>query len=125
MNFTNRFKKIALALGASLLIAASSLVFAQSLIDSNVMEQIDTAFVSRSSGMLNTVLVLNRSESNYPSIEKYVLDKTRQLIAEKNFEFAKETALVVVDNNISNFDAADLYSTIEKAISNERAFKRN
>ncbi len=125
MNFINRLKKLFLASGTTLLIAFGSVVFAQSLADGEVKESIDTAFVSRSSGMLNTVLMLNREESNYPAIEKYVLDKTRQLIAEKNFEFAKETALVVVDNNISNFDAADLYSTIEKAIANDAAYRRN
>ena len=54
-------------------------------------------------------------------IEAYTLKKTRQLIITDNLEMARQTSLAVIDNNIENFDAVELYSYIDKAILNQQA----
>lgn len=86
-----------------------------------VFKKIDEAIVSRSSEAVSKVLSDNKNSPDYPMIENYTLKKTRQLIITDNLEFARQTSLAVIDNNIENFDAVELYSYIDKAILNQQA----
>lgn len=114
--------RIAVAL---LLLAASAQLAAQSHDElSRVYGEIDSAFASKSADGLAAVLKANSASSNYKYYESYTLKKTRQLIIEDELEFARQASLVVIDNNIENFDAVDLYSYIDKAILNEMAYKQ-
>lgn len=88
---------------------------------SDIFKQIDMAIASKSSEGISQILSENKGSSNYPMIENYTLKKTRQLIITDNLEFARQTSLAVIDNNIENFDAVELYSYIDKAILNQQA----
>ena len=96
--------------------------FAQSTDDvGEIFKQIDMAIVSKSPEKISTILQENRSSPNYPLIENYTLKQTRKLIITDNLELARQTSLAVIDNNIENFDAVELYSYIDKAILNQEA----
>lgn len=109
-----------LALSVSMLCVLSS--FAQSTDDvGEVFKKIDMAIASKAPESISKILSENRSSSSYSIIENYTLKKTRQLIITDNLEFARQTSLAVIDNNIENFDAVELYSYIDKAILNQQA----
>ena len=97
-------------------------VFAQSNENiSEVYKQIDMAVAAKNADTISAILKENRESSVYPMIEAYTLKKTRQLIISDNLEVARQTSLAVIDNNIENFDAVELYSYIDKAILNQQA----
>lgn len=79
-------------------------------------QQIDAAFVKESSDELASVLKSYQATKEYYLCESYTLKKTRQYIIQDKLPFARAAALVVIDNNIDNFDAIDLYSYIDKAV---------
>lgn len=98
-------------------------VFAEQSIDA-VFVQMNLAFAEKSSGKISEILKNNTSSSDYKQLEAYTLKKTRQLIIEDDLEFARQSALAVIDNNLENFDAVELYSYIDRAILNEKAAKQ-
>ena len=102
--------------------ACSLSVFGQSTdYVGEIYKQIDMAVVSKNAEKISTILQENRSSPNYPLIENYTLKQTRKLIITDNLELARQTSLAVIDNNIENFDAVELYSYIDKAILNQEA----
>ena len=96
--------------------------FGQSSADvGDIYKKIDMAIAAKNSETISQILAENKSSANYPLIENYTLKKTRQLIITDNLELARQTSLAVIDNNIENFDAVELYSYIDKAILNQEA----
>ncbi|WP_294429638.1 hypothetical protein [uncultured Treponema sp.] len=118
----NRTKKIRTVMAAVLAVSCTFSVFGQSSEDvGEAFKRIDMAIAGRSIDAISKVLSDNKSSPNYQLIENYTLKKTRQLIITDNLEFARQTSLAVIDNNIENFDAVELYSYIDKAILNQQA----
>ena len=96
--------------------------------DSELLEiqaELDSAVEMRSSESVAQILKNSRNQENYPQIENLVLEKVRNLVLAEDFELAKNISLCVIEMNIENFEAIDLYSFIEKTIANERAYKRS
>ena len=89
-----------------------------------IYDEIDKAFAAHSPDAIATVLKSNANSPSYELFENYTLKKTRQLIIKNDLQFAKEASLVVIDNNVENFDAIDLYSYIDKAILGEEQKKQ-
>lgn len=116
-------KKIRKAFALIFTFAYGFSVFAQSsgVEVSDVFKQIDMAVASKSAEKISAILQANRSSENYKLIENYTLKQTRKLIITDNLELARQTSLAVIDNNIENFDAVELYSYIDKAILNQQA----
>ena len=79
-------------------------------------QQIDNAFLHNSADELSAVLKSYTQSRDYYLCEAYALKKTRQYIIQDKLAFARTAALIVIDNNIDNFDAIDLYSYIDKAV---------
>lgn len=119
VNFRIKSRELlAIAVG----IACAFSVSAQSIDDvGEIYKKIDMAVAAKSPDQISQILSENRSSSNYPLIENYALKKTRMLIITDNLELARQTSLAVIDNNIENFDAVELYSYIDKAILNQEA----
>ena len=116
------FKKNPKLLALFLCFLGSFSVFAQASEElSDVYKRIDMAIAAKSSEAISKVLADNRYSPNYQMIENYTLKKTRQLIIMDNLELARQTSLAVIDNNLENFDAVELYSYIDKAILNQQA----
>ena len=114
-------KKNPLLLAITLLLSCSFFAFAQNADLSEVYKKIDMAVAAKNADTISSILKENRESSSYPMIEAYTLKKTRQLIISDNLEVARQTSLAVIDNNIENFDAVELYSYIDKAILNQQA----
>ena len=96
--------------------------------DSELLEiqlELDSAVEMRSSESVAQILKNNENQENYHQIENLVLEKARNLVLTEDFELAKNISLCVIEMNIENFEAIDLYSFIEKTIANERAYKRS
>lgn len=120
-NSVKKFLNIKI-LFCSLILTAFSLSqgFSQEVL-ADVYGKIDTAFKNRSTEQLNSVLKSTFGTEYYSLFESYALKKTRQLIIQGDLETARNSALVVIDNNLENFDAVELYSYIDKAIINQEA----
>ncbi len=115
-------KKTGKALALLLAFACSFSVYAQSADDvGEIYKQIDMAVASKSADKISQILQAHRSSENYQLIENYTLKQTRKLIITDNLELARQTSLAVIDNNLENFDAVELYSYIDKAILNQQA----
>jgi len=115
-------KKTGKALALLLAFACSFSVYAQSADDvGEIYKQIDMAVASKSADKISQILQAHRSSENYTLIENYTLKQTRKLIITDNLELARQTSLAVIDNNLENFDAVELYSYIDKAILNQQA----
>lgn len=99
-----------------------------SALDSELLEiqaELDSAVEIRSSESVAQILKNSKNQENYHQIENLVLEKARNLVLTEDFELAKNISLCVIEMNIENFEAIDLYSFIEKTIANERAYKRS
>ena len=90
----------------------------------SVFSELNLAFTRKSAEEVSSVLHKYSSSPQYHDYEAYALKKTRQLIIENDLEFARQTSLAVIDNNLENFDAVELYSYIDRAILNEQAAKQ-
>lgn len=112
-----------LTIVCSMLLVVSNAVYAQESIE-NVYSQIDQAFDSGNSQLLNDVLSKNAGSKDYILFESYTLKKTRQMIIANKLSFAREASLCVIDNNLENFDAVELYSYIDRAMLNEEALRQ-
>lgn len=117
--FRKLFSKFSFS--ATVLVLSASLVCAQEIDIAAVFGQIDDAFTMESSDSLSVILRDNARSPEYRRIEAYTLKKTRQLIIQDRLAFARVASLTLIDNNIENFDAIDLYGYIDKAMLTEES----
>lgn len=106
---TSTMKKI---IAAFIFAFVSSSVFAVEEYVSLIYKQIDTAFSERKADMLDEILRDNNGDRYYYLMENYTQKKIRRLILTNDYDFAKETTLIVIDNNLDNVDAVEMYSLI-------------
>lgn len=100
---------------AALLFISSNKLFAVEEYISKIYKDIDKVFVEKSDNGLNEILQNNKKDKNYYLIEKYAEKKVRRLIVDKNYDFAMSAILVIIDNNLDNEGAVDMYQTIVEA----------
>ncbi len=112
------------SLFSMLLIFSAGILTAQEVDIATVFGQIDDAFTYESAETLSSILKQNTNSKEYRRIEAYTLKKTRQLIIQDRLTFARTASLTLIDNNIENFDAIDLYGYIDKAMLTEEAKKQ-
>ena len=121
-------KKIFIFLSFFLVISFIS-VFAQSsnaniLTVSNnqsVYEMIDAAFRDKNSDSVSSILASCRLEKNYYQYEEYVLQKTRALLLSNQLDLIQSMCMAIIDNNLDNTDALNLYVTVEKSVAKRNA----
>ena len=89
-----------------------------------IYRDVDIAFVNKSEKELNGVLSKNNEDRNYYLVENYTMKKIRHLIVDEDFNFASKATLVVIDNNLDNMEAVDLYATISAALQRQEEQKR-
>lgn len=77
-------------------------------------EDIDKAFINRSTDDLSKVLS-SLTPVDSPLAESYILKKCRQLVITNEYDFSKEAVYVVIDHDMDNTSAVELYSRIEGA----------
>ncbi len=99
----------------SFLLVFSSFIWGQ-VVPEDVYRKADSALADNSIPKLNSLLSSNTGAPWYPRLESYLLKKSRQLIIENKFEEAKAIALVLIDNNLDNKEAVDLYQSVQTTI---------
>lgn len=92
--------------------AGSQPLFAVEAYVSDLYKAIDVAFVSKSDEDLDAILRKNQGDDNYYLLENYAMKKIRRLLIASDYEFAMKADLVVIDNNLDNTDAVEMYASI-------------
>jgi hypothetical protein len=98
-----------------------------SAVDNAISEsyrQIDTAFTDRSDSELGAILKSGRTSGNYDLIEAYTMKRIRRLIIASDFKFAEQAVLVVIDANLDNSEAVDMYASIQDALEKQAAYEK-
>lgn len=101
----------------------NSLGFSQSAGD-DVYRKIDGAFRSKDIILIEEILLLNKGTKEYESIESYVLNSAREAYVAEDLDFASKATLALIDANLDNFAAVELYTDIEKAIEKQKIAQR-
>ena len=120
MKFT-KIKKIILALAFSFLTTS---VFAVEEYVSEIYKQIDKVFLAQSEPQLYDILDSNKNDKNYYLIENYAMKKIRRLIVKNDYDYAMTAIIVVIENNLENEAAVEMYSVISEAYEAELEYKR-
>ena len=94
------------------MLAFSSPVFAIEEYVSDIYKQIDLVFAKKSESELNTILSNNQNDRYYYLIENYTEKKIRRLIVASEYDFALAATEVVIENNLDNERAVEMYSNI-------------
>ena len=82
---------------------------------SKIYKQRDTIFLEKSENALNDVLSDNNQDENYCLIENYTEKKIRRLIVNNDYDFAMTAIIIVIENNLDNEQAVEMYSIISEA----------
>ena len=98
-----------------------STVFAQNAASSDVYRRIDGAIKMEKVDVLTKILQEYKGKTEYQEIESYILKSSRELLIQNQLDLASSITLALVDNNLDNFEAVNLYSSIEKAIAKREA----
>lgn len=115
--FGRRIKIISLAV---LIVFFSSRLFALEEYVSAVYTQIDSCFSAKDDVKLNSVLSNNVNDKYYYLMENYTQKKIRRLIVNNEYDFAMAAILVVIENNLDNEEAVEMYSVISDAYDIQR-----
>ncbi|MBP5519856.1 MAG: hypothetical protein J6X84_04685 [Treponema sp.] len=87
---------------------------------SEIYKQIDDCFGSKNEKKLAALLSKNNNDRYYYLIENYTQKKIRRLIVNNDYNFAMEAILVVIENNLDNEEAVEMYSVISEAYEIQR-----
>ena len=119
MKFT-KIKKIILALAFSFLTTS---VFAVEEYVSEIYKQIDKVFLAQSEPQLFDLLEQNKEDKNYYLIENYAMKKIRRLIVKNDYDYAMTAIIVVIENNLENEEAVEMYSVISEAYEVQKQYE--
>lgn len=107
-----------------ILLAFSVPIFSVDAYVSSIYREIDIAFANKSDSELNTILSRNTEDVNYYLLENYAMKKVRHLIIQEDYSFAMKANLVIIDNDLDNVDAVEMYSTIATALEKQKEKER-
>ncbi len=113
-------RKLKILSALLLLTVLSGKVFAVEAYVSEIYSQIDSCFTSKDESKLNDVLSRNTKDKYYYLIENYTQKKIRRLIVNNDYDFAMEATLALIENNLDNEEAVEMYSVISDAYEIQR-----
>ena len=113
-------RKINILSLAVLFIFFSGQLFALEEYVSEVYKQIDNCFSAKDEDKLNTVLARNVNDKYYYLMENYTQKKIRRLIVNNDYDFAMTATLALIENNLDNEEAVEMYSVISDAYEIQR-----
>lgn len=87
----------------------------------DIYSQIDVAFLDKSPETVSRILSSTLSDVNYVQYEEYVLQKTKALLLSNQLDLIQSMCMAVIDNNLDNTDAVNLYMTVEKSVAKRNA----
>lgn len=120
MQFT-RLKKI---LAAVFILFTANSLFAVDEYVSKIYKDIDVIFIEKSEEKLNNLLSENKEDRNYYLIENYAEKKIRRLIVVNDYKFAMDAIVVVIENNLDNEGAVEMYSIIAEAYETQQEYEK-
>ena len=116
-------KRIKSVIASVLLLFCSASLFAVEEYISQIYKELDLVFAGRSSEKLNTILSANSSDKYYYLIENYTEKKIRRLIVNNDYEFAMDAIVIVIENNLDNEQAVEMYSVISEAYEAQQVYE--
>lgn len=108
-------KKLKLLIMSLMLLLATTSVFAVEEYVSEIYKELDKAFANRSESELNTILSRNTKDRYYYLMENYAEKKIRRLIVNNDYDFAMEAIVIIIECNLDNETAVEMYSVIADA----------
>lgn len=63
---------------------------------------------------INRILINNKHSRDYGKLENYILMKAREQLVVNDLDLAMDLCYIVIDNNLDNFEAVSLYTSIER-----------
>ncbi len=108
-------KKLKLLIMSLMLLLATTSVFAVEEYVSEIYKELDKAFANKSESDLNAILSKNTKDRYYYLIENYAEKKIRRLIVNNDYDFAMEAIVIVIEYNLDNETAVEMYSVIADA----------
>ena len=109
---------------AIILLAFSSPVFGVEEYVSEIYKQIDLVFAKKSESGLSEILRNNQNDRYYYLIENYTEKKIRRLIVASEYDFALAATEIVIENNLDNERAVEMYSTIVDSYEVQKEYER-
>ncbi len=106
---------------AMILLVAASVIWAQAVVPEDVYRQIDSAILEKSTPNIDAVLSRGAASPWYPRLEAYVLKKARQLVIQNDLEQAKALSLALIDRNLDNNEAVELYQSLQSTMAKRDA----
>lgn len=88
-----------------------------------IYKKLDNVFTKKSEDELNSILNDNNDDKNYYLIENYTEKKIRRLILNKDYDFAMSAIIIVIDNNLDNERAVEMYSMIADAYEIQKEYE--
>ena len=113
-------RKIKLLSIVALLIFSSARLFALEEYVSEIYKQIDVCFSEKNEAKLNKLLANNVNDKYYYLMENYTQKKIRRLIVNNDYDFAMTATLTIIENNLDNEEAVEMYSVISDAYEIQR-----
>ena len=113
-------RKIKIIFAVICMMSFSSSLFALEEYVTEIYKQIDSCFSAKDEAKLNSVLSKNVKDKYYYLMENYTQKKIRRLIVNNDYDFAMAAILVVIENNLDNEDAVEMYSVISDAYEIQR-----
>lgn len=110
-----KFTKLKKMLATVVLFLSAASMFAVEEYVSKLYKDIDVIFIEKSDAKLNDILQENREDRYYYLIENYAEKKIRRLIVTNDYEFAMNAIVVVIENNLDNEEAVEMYAIIADA----------
>lgn len=90
------------------------IAFAQDTFLLYMYSQINDYVVVKDLPSVERVLLSTKASRDYEKLENYILIKAREQLVLNDLEMAMDLCYIVVDNNLDNFEAAALYTSIER-----------
>jgi len=112
----NMFKRCikTLIVSVIMLLSTSSLFAVEEYI-AKIYKDLDKVFIVKSDTDLNEILSKNNTDKYYYLIENYTEKKIRRLIVNNDYDFAMTAIVIVIENNLDNENAVDMYTVIANA----------
>ncbi len=98
------------------IIAACSVLSAQTITLQEHYNQITAFIADKNTNGVRTYLGNNKRYTEYAKLESFVLMRSRDALIANDLDFALALCLTVIDNNLDNFEAVALYTSIERAV---------
>ncbi|MCR4580084.1 MAG: hypothetical protein K5681_07045 [Treponema sp.] len=117
-------RKLKVIFAFLILLCSSASLFAVEEYVSNIYKVIDVIFAKKDGDDLNLVLSENTEDKYYYLIENYTEKKIRRLIVNNDYDFAMEAIVIVIENNLDNEQAVEMYSVISEAYEIQQAHER-